>query len=62
VMNVSITLPSSVGVSQSAVLARATLRGTKPGVSYLVFRTPGMRDSNGETVSAQSRASRIVVK
>jgi len=62
VMNISFTLPSSVGVSQSAVLARATLRGTKAGVAYLVFRTPSMRDSNGETVSAQSRASRVVIK
>jgi general secretion pathway protein D len=62
VINLSLTLPSSVGVNDPAPIARMTLRGLKAGVSYLVFRTPSMRDSNGETISAQVRASRVVVK
>ncbi len=62
VVTVSMSLPTSVGITQSATIARLTVRGTKPGVSYLVFRTPGIRDSNGEAVSAQVRASRLVVK
>jgi hypothetical protein len=62
VVTVSMSLPTSVGITQSATIARITVHGTKPGVSYLVFRTPGIRDSNGEAVSAQVRASRLVVK
>lgn len=46
----------------SAVLARLTLRGAKPGISYLVYRAPAMQNAAGQTVNAQVRASRIVIK
>jgi hypothetical protein len=44
------------------VLARLTLRGAKPGISYLVYRAPAMQNAAGQTVNAQVRASRIVIK
>jgi general secretion pathway protein D len=62
VINVSMTLPSNVSTSGNAILANVKLRGTKAGVSYLVYRTPSIKTAAGETLGAQVRASRIVLK
>ncbi len=62
VISVALTIPDGAGSGDSAAIAHLTLRGAKPGVSYLVFRTPNLKDSNGESVSTQVLASRIVVK
>lgn len=43
-------------------LARLVLRGAKPGISYLVYRVPVLKSNAGETISAQVRASRVVIK
>lgn len=48
--------------SGNTVLARIVLRGNKPGVSYLVYRSPSLRNQAGQTLNAQVRASRIVIK
>ena len=62
IISVALTLPDGSGSGDSAAIAHLTLRGAKPGVSYLVFRTPNVKDANGESVSTQVLASRIVVK
>ncbi len=62
VISIALTLPDGANNSDSSTVAHLTLRGVKPGVSYLVFRTPSLKDSNGESVSTQVRASRIAVK
>ena len=62
VISIALTLANGAVNNDSSTVAHLTLRGLKPGVSYLVFRTPSLKDSNGETVSTQVRASRIVVK
>jgi general secretion pathway protein D len=61
-IDIGVTLPSGAGVGSDASVARLTLHGAKPGVSYLVFRTPTIKDSNGDSVAAQLRASRVVIK
>lgn len=43
-------------------LAKIVLRGAKPGISYLVYRMPSLVNASGGSVSAQVRASRVVVK
>lgn len=46
----------------NAPFARLTLRGTRPGLSYLVYQVPKITGKNGEIINAQLRAARIVVK
>ncbi len=48
--------------SGNVALGRVVLRGNKPGVSYLVYRSLSLRNPAGEMVNAQVRASRIVIK
>lgn len=43
-------------------LARIVMKGRKPGVSYLVYRTPKLTTRDGKPVQTQVRASRVVVK
>jgi general secretion pathway protein D len=43
-------------------IARMRLKGDKSGISYLVFRASTIKVNNGADVSAQVRASRVVVK
>jgi general secretion pathway protein D len=61
-ITVSLNLASNSTNNGNLVLANVTLRGTKPGVSYLVYRTPSLKTAAGENVGAQVRASRIVLK
>lgn len=49
---------SGEGVS----IARMKLKGDKSGISYLVYRASTIKVTNGVDVSAQVRASRVVVK
>jgi hypothetical protein len=49
---------SGEGVS----IAHMKLRGDKSGISYLVYRASTIKVANGVDVSAQVRASRVVVK
>ena len=49
---------SGEGVS----IARMRLKGDKSGISYLVYRASTIKVTNGVDVSAQVRASRVVVK
>jgi general secretion pathway protein D len=62
VLVVSLDLAPNAVLPGNAVLARVTLKGVKPGISYLVYRTPAIKTAGGETVNAQVRASRIVIK
>jgi hypothetical protein len=62
VLAVSLDLAPSAALPGNAVLARVMLKGVKPGISYLVYRTPAIKTAGGEAVNAQVRASRIVIK
>ncbi len=62
VIAVNLKYKPGSALASSTVLARLFLRGAKPGISYLVYRTPAMQNANGHTVNAQVRASRIVIK
>ncbi len=44
------------------VLARLFMQGSRPGVSYLVYRMPAVKSPTGETINAQLRASRVVIQ
>ena len=48
--------------TRDVMLARLVMRGVKPGISYLVCRAPSIRNASGETINAQVRASRILVR
>ncbi len=62
VLNVALGLPASTAVAGNAVLARLVLRGDKPGISYLVYRAPVIKNATGETLNAQVRAARVVIR
>jgi general secretion pathway protein D len=62
VLNVAFGLPASTAPAANAVLARLTLRGDKPGISYLVYRAPVIKSATGETLNAQVRAARVVIR
>jgi len=53
---------SSGGKEDQLSLASIKLRGTKPGVSYLVYRVMGLTNSDGKSINAQVRASRIIIR
>lgn len=46
----------------SSVIASINMHANNPGVSYLMYRTKTVTGAGGETINAQIRASRIVVK
>ena len=62
VLNVNLALGEGAVDANNAVLARVVMRGEKPGISYLVYRTPAIRTAKGEALSAQVRAARVVIK
>lgn len=61
-LRVTLNFPDNAPVRGNGVLGRLILKGERPGISYLVYRTPTIKSSTGETVSAQVRASRVVIK
>jgi len=62
VIRVVAEYPGNKPVSGTGVIARLTLEGKRPGVSYLVYRTPEVNTTDGQPLSAQVRASRVVIK
>lgn len=61
-LRVTLEYPASAPASGSGVLAKLVLRGERPGISYLVYRAPAVTGAGGETLTAQVRASRVVIK
>lgn len=61
-LQVKVSYAAGTAPRDNEILARLTLRGVKPGISYLVYRTPSITNAAGESVNAQVRASRIVIK
>lgn len=47
--------------NEEHVLAKIFLKGLKPGISYLVFRTNDYQGKNGNQVKSQVQTSRIIV-
>lgn len=62
VLRVRLTLADPSTATGNGVLARLRMQGVKPGVSYLVYRAPVLNRATGETINAQVRAARVVVK
>lgn len=52
--------PENTG--SGGVAARLVMRGEKEGISYLVYRAPTLKNAGGAAVTAQVRASRVVIK
>ena len=61
-LNITMGLAAGTAPAGNAVLARVTMRGDKPGISYLVYRVPAIKTASGEALNAQVRAARVVVK
>jgi len=61
-VSVSLALGPDEIASGNSVLARLVMRGEKPGISYLVYRAPAIQTAKGESLSAQVRAARVVIK
>jgi general secretion pathway protein D len=62
VLSLNMSLARGVQATDNAVLARVVMRGTQPGISYLMYRAPAIRTAGGEVVNAQVRAARVVIK
>jgi hypothetical protein len=62
VLTVSLGLAGGAVPAGNAVLARVVMHGEKPGISYLVYRAPSIKTASGETLNAQVRAARVVIK
>jgi len=62
VVNVNLGLSPGAAGAGNAVLAKLVMRGVKPGISYLVYRTPAIKTASGELLNAQVRAARVVIK
>lgn len=61
VIRVDVALDPASGKTEGT-LAKLRMRATKPGISYLVYRVPTLKNEAGESVTTQVRASRMVVK
>jgi len=61
-LNITMGLAAGAAPAGNAVLAKVTMRGEKPGISYLVYRVPAIKTASGEILNAQVRAARVVVK
>ncbi|HLQ26624.1 MAG TPA: secretin N-terminal domain-containing protein [Acidiferrobacterales bacterium] len=62
VFRVSLVFADGAGPKGKGALARVVLHALKPGISYLVYKTPALKDSSGGDINAQVRASRVVIK
>jgi len=58
VLQVAVVYASNAAPQDSATLGNIVVRGTQPGISYLVYRLPAITGPNGESVNAQVRAAR----
>jgi general secretion pathway protein D len=62
VIRVNLSYPPEATPQGSGVLARLIVRGERPGIAYLVYRTPALTNAAGEAITVQVRASRVVIK
>lgn len=62
VLRVIAKLKEGGSSDEKMVIARLVLRGDKAGISYLVYRALSLEGVSGAAVSAQVRASRVVIK
>jgi general secretion pathway protein D len=61
-LNIALGLPATPASPANAVIARVVMRGERPGISYLVYRAPVIKSASGETLNAQVRAARVVIR
>lgn len=50
------------GKPLKGILGTLKFKGKQPGVSYLVYRMPALTTTDGKSLQAQVRASRVIVK
>lgn len=62
VIAVNLAYEPGMAPKDSAMIANLTMHADNPGVSYLIYRTKTVNGAGGETIDAQTRAARVVVK
>ena len=62
VVQVGVNFGRNATPPDNASFARLVMTGRQPGISYLVYQTPALHGSGGETIPPQMRASRVVVR
>jgi len=62
VLSVKMQFAPNALPDSGTVLARVVMKGLRPGVSYLVYRTPSIRTAGGQTLDTQVRAARGVIR
>jgi len=61
-ISVKLAYAPNASPKDSSVIANLVMHADNPGVSYLLYRTKTVNGVGGETIDAQVRASRVVVK
>lgn len=61
-LKVSLSFAPDAAPTGTRVLARIAMQAVKPGTSYLIYRTPLLRDAQGNAVMAQLRGTRVLLK
>jgi general secretion pathway protein D len=62
VIAVKLAYAPNAAPKDTSVVASLIMHADNPGVSYLIYRTKTVNGAGGETINAQVRASRVVVK
>lgn len=62
VISVMLAYAPNTAPKDSAMIANLVMHTDNPGVSYLIYRTKTVSGASGETINAQVRASRVMVK
>ena len=62
VISVKLAYTPNAGHKDADVIANLVMHADNPGVSYLIYRNKTVGGAGGETINAQVRASRVVVK
>lgn len=62
IARVSINFSSPIDTTGEVILGKLILKGKRSGISYLVYRSPILKNDKQERVHAQVQASRVVIK
>lgn len=62
VVTVKLAYAAGTAPTEAGMLASLQMNASNPGVSYLIYRTRTLAGPGGETINAQIRAARVVVR
>jgi general secretion pathway protein D len=62
VLHITLDFGAEAANQTAGSVARIIMRGVKPGISYLVYQGNEFKNLAGDTVVAQSRPSRVLIK